>query len=190
MFVYSCLPFGASSAPGIFQRIMDSLLQDMPNVLVYLDDILVAGRTPVEHCRTLAEVLARLSKAGLCLKRDKCTFMTTSVQYLGYRIDGEGMHPTQAKLKAIKEVCTPRNVTELKAYLGILTYYSKFLPNLSTVLTPLYTLLQKDTSWKWQTAQVEAFQQSKDLLTSSSVLIHYNPDYELTLACDASQYGL
>ena len=58
------------------------------------------------------------------------------------------------------------------------------------MLTPLYTLLQKDTSWKWQTAQVEAFQQSKDLLTSSSVLIHYNPDYELTLACDASQYGL
>ena len=72
----------------------------------------------------------------------------------------------------------------------MLTYYSKFLPNLAIVLAPLYSLLQKDTQWTWITTQEEAFQQSKDMLTSSSVLTHYNPDLELTLACDASPYGL
>ena len=112
--------------------------------------------------------------------------MATSVQYLGYQIDAQGIHPTQAKVKAIKPVPTPSNVSELKAYLGILTYYSKFLPNLSTVLAPLYELLKKHKKWTWQAAQAEAFQKSKDMLTSSIVLTHFNPDLPLTLACDAS----
>ena len=116
--------------------------------------------------------------------------MAISVQYLGYRIDAKGIHPTQAKVKAIKDACAPKNMSELKAYLGMLTYYSKFLPNLATVLTPLYLLLQKNTSWAWETTHAKAFQQSKDMLTSSSVLTHYNSDLELTLAYDASPYGL
>ena len=83
-----------------------------------------------------------------------------------------------------------KNVSELKDYLGMLTYHSKFLPNLATVVAPLYPLLQKDTHWTWKTTQAESSQQSKGMLTSSSVLTHYNPDIELTLACDASPYGL
>ena len=116
--------------------------------------------------------------------------MATSVQYLGYQIDAQGIHLTQAKVEAIKQVPTPSNVIELKAYLGILTYYSKFLLNLSIVLAPLYELLKKDKKWTWQAAQIEAFQKSKDVLTSSNVLTHFNPDLPLTLASDASQYGL
>ena len=148
-------------------------------MLIYLDDILVAGKTPEEHCRTLAEVLL---KAGLRLKKDKCTFMTTSVQYLGYQIDAHGIHPTEAKVRVIKEARTPKNVSESKAYLGILTYYGKFLPNLSTLLVPLYSLLQKNKAWSRTNVQEQAFQQSKKILTSSSVLV--------PLAYDASQYGL
>ena len=75
--------------------------------------------------------------------------MMTSVQYLGYQIDAHGIHPTEAKVRAIKEAHTPKNVSELKAYLGILMYYSKFLPNLSTLLAPLYFLLQKNKAWSW-----------------------------------------
>ena len=190
LFVYTCLPFGVSSARGIFQRTIKNLLQDIPDVLIYLHDILVVGKTPEEHCHTLAEVLSRLSKAGLRLKRDKYTFMATSVLCLGYLIDAEGIHPTQAKVKAIREARAPKNVSELKAYLSMLTYCSKFLPNLATVLAPLYSLLQKDTHWTWKTTHAEALQQSKDTLTSSSVLTHYNPDFKLTLACDASPYWL
>jgi len=116
--------------------------------------------------------------------------MTTSVQYLGYKIDAQGMHPTQAKIKAIKETCIPRNVTELKAYLGILTYYSKLLLNLSAVPAPLYAILQKDqVHGHGKLLRLNLFKKSKDILTSSSVLTHYNPDFELTLSCDTLQYN-
>ena len=81
-------------------------------------------------------------------------------------------------------------MSELKAYLGILMYYGKFLPNLSTLLAPLYSLLQKNKAWLWTNTQEKVFQQSKEMLTSSSVLVHYSPTLELTMACDASQYGL
>ena len=108
LFAYNRLPFRVSSAPSIFQQTIENLLQDIPNVLIYLDDILVAGKTPEEHCRTLAEVLSRLLKAGLRLKKDKCIFMTISVQYLGYQIDAHGIHPTEAKVRAIKEARTPK----------------------------------------------------------------------------------
>ena len=127
LFAYNHLPFGVSSAPGIFQQTVENLLQDIPNVLIYLDDILVASEIPEEHCRTLAEVLSRLLKAGLRLKKDKYTFMTTSVQYLGYQIDAHGIHPTEAKVRAIKEARTPKNVSELKAYLGILITVNFYL---------------------------------------------------------------
>ena len=144
LFVYNHLPYSVSSTPGIFQRAVETLLQGILNVLIYFDDILVSGKTTEKHCHMLPEVLSRLAQAGLRLRQDKCTFMATSVQYLGYQIDAQGIHPTQAKVKAIKQAPIPSYVSELKACLGILTYYSKFFPNLSTVLAPLYELLKKD----------------------------------------------
>ena len=104
--------------------------------------------------------------------------------YVDHKIDAEGLHPL---VQAIQEAPTPTNVQELKAYLGLLTYYSKFLPNMATVLSPLYHLLQKDTKWQWTANERKAFLASKDLLTSSSLL---KPDLKLVLAWDASAYGL
>ena len=123
---------------------MESLLQGIPGVVVYIDDILITGATEQEHLQALEEMLSRLEKAGLCTRKCKCRFMVPSVDYLGYRINKEGLHPQPDKAKAIKEAPNPTSVTELKAYLGLLTYYSKFLPNLSTTLAPLYALMQKD----------------------------------------------
>ena len=143
------MPFGVSSAPGIFQRTMENLLQGIPNVVVYIDDILITGPTEDEHLKTLAEVLDRIEKAGLLLQRSKCLFMASSVVYLGHRIDAQGLHPLTEKVKAIQEAPKPNNVSELKAYLGLLSYYSKFLPNLSTTLAPLYSLLRASIRWHW-----------------------------------------
>ena len=118
--------------------------------------------------------------------------MAQSVMYLGHQIGAEGVHPLPEKVKASKEAPRPTSVTELKAYLGILTYYYSgfFLPNMSTVLAPLYQLLQKDHPWEWRKEQEQAFQASKDLLSSSQRLVHFNPDWKLILACDASAYGV
>ena len=100
LFKYHRLPFGISSAPGIFQRTMENLLQGIPNVVVYIDDILVTGATEQEHLKTLEEVLNRLEKAGLRLKRSKCLFMVPSVDFLGHKIDSQGLHPIAEKVCA------------------------------------------------------------------------------------------
>ena len=116
--------------------------------------------------------------------------MGSSVAYLGYRIDKEGLHPLADKVKAVKEAPQPRNVTELKSFLGLLTYYGKFLPHLPSVLAPLYELLRQNMSWHWGPRQEDAFKKAKELLTSSQVLVHFDPKLNLILACDASSYGV
>ena len=190
LFRYTRLPFGISAAPGIFQRVMDNILQGIPGVVVYLDDILVTAPTVEEHLKSLETVLGRLLKAGLHIKRNKCTFMSPSVTYLGHQIDAEGLHPLPEKVRAITEAPCPTNPKQLKAYLGLLTYYAKFLPNLSSLLSPLYHLLTKDSTWQWKNEQQQAFDKSKELLTSSQLLIHFNPALPILLSCDASNYGI
>ena len=149
LFRYTRLPYGVASAPGIFQRVMENVLQGLSHTVVYLDDdILITGKDDATHLKNLKEVLSRLEKAGLKLRKDKCSFMVPSVTYLGHKIDSEGVHPTQDKVKAIQEAPAPENVNELKAYLGLLNYYHKFLPNLSSEIAPLYALLRKDYKWK------------------------------------------
>ena len=146
---YTCLSFGVSLAPAIFQRTMDNLLQGIPQVCVYLDHILVTGKSTKEHLKKLDRVLSRLKNAGMCLKKSKCAFLLPQVEYLGHHISEKWFQPAAQKLKAIVEAPTPNNVSQLKSVLGIINYYSKFLPNLCTQLAPLYSLLQKKQAWKW-----------------------------------------
>ena len=121
---------------------MESILQGIPRVSVYLDDILITGKTEVEHLQNLEEVLSRLQAAGAHLKRGKCVFMLRSVEYLGHRISEKGLHPTTKKVHAIQQAPPPSNQAQLKSFVGLINYYSKFLPNLSHTLAPLYRLLQ------------------------------------------------
>ena len=169
---------------------MENVLQGIQNVIVYLDDILLSSATKSDHLKLIDQVLDRLEKAGLRARKGKCQFFVPSVTYLGHKIDAEGLHPLPDKIKAIQDAPSPTNVQELKAYLGLLTYYSRFLPNMSTVLSPLYQLLQKDVKWRWTSDENNAFLASKDLLTSSSLLVYFNPKLKLMLACDASAYGI
>ena len=190
LFRYKRLPFGISSAPSIFQKIMESILQGVPHVSVYIDDILLTGTTREEHLLTLETVLSRLQQAGLKLKRSKCSFFASSIEYLGHIISADGLHPTDEKVRAVRKAPTPTNVSQLKSFLGMITYYSKFLPNLASRVAPLYKLLEKNVQWKWTSLQNKAFTEAKESLTSASVLAHYNPQKELVLECDASPLGL
>ena len=190
LYAYNRLPFGVASAPSIFQRTMEGILQGIDHVSIYIDDILITGRSEREHLQRLDEVLTRLETAGMRLRKSKCAFMQSAVDYLGHRIAGDGLHPTPDKIRAITEAPAPTNVQQLRAFLGLVNYYAKFLPNLSSVLAPLYRLLQKDSKWSWGRVEDSAFQEAKSGLTSSSVLTHYDPSKELFLDCDASPYGV
>ena len=99
--------------------------------------------------------------------------MQESFVYLGHRLDAEGFHLTNEKLLALQNAPEPKSVSELRSYLGMVNYYHKFLKNLSAVLAPLHE--QKDTPWHWGSAQSQEFEESKALLQSSQVLVHYDP---------------
>jgi len=190
LYRYNRLPHGVSSAPGIFQRTMETLLQGIPFVAVFLDNILITGRTEEEHLKNIDETLKRLSDAGLRLKESKCSFMKPSLECLGHRVDAEGFHPVEAKVKAVKDAPAPKNVSELKSFLGMINFYGKFLPNLASTLEPLHLLLRQNQAWRWKEEQQQAFLAAKELLQSSSLLVHFDPSRELMISCDASPYGL
>ena len=190
LYEYTRLPFGVSSAPSIFQRTMETLLQGLSFVTVYIDDILISGRTPDEHMANLEKVLERLSKAGMRLKKSKCDFLLSEVEYLGHVISKQGVKPSAKKVRAIIHAPQPTCVSQLKAFLGLVNYYCKFIPDLSSLLHPLYALLRKRREWKWGSQEEEAFVKAKEMLQSPRVLVHYNPDLPLVLATDASPYGV
>ena len=157
---------------------------------VYLDDILVTGESEAAHFHNLSAVLEQLEAAGVRLKREKCSFMLQEVEYLGHRISSRGLQPLASKVQAIQEAPTPKDVSQLRSFLGLLNYYGRFLPDLATLLSPLYELLQSSKRWKWEQRQDKAFQEAKKLLATSDVLTHYDPRKPLVLSCDASPYGV
>ena len=190
LFIYTRLPFGIVSAPSIFQRAMENLLQGIPRVCVYLDDILVMGDTEQEHLANLAQVLGRLQDAGMRLKREKCAFLLPSVAYLGHVISADGLHTSDSKVEAIVDAPDPKNLTELCSFLGMVNYYGKFLPNLATILGPLYKLLRRTSAWNWGPRQKKAYCHVKRLLKSSTLLTHFDDRLPVILECDASPYGV
>ncbi len=190
LYRYTRLSFGVSSPPAIFQRTMENLVQGIKHTVVYIDDILVTGSSEDEHLSHLESVLHKLKVAGMRLKKKKFLFMAPEVEYLGHLISQKGLQPTKEKVKAIAEVPRPHNVSELKAFLGLLNYYGKFLPNLATTMAPLYQLLHKTTVWKWGATQEKAFGAAKELLQSPQLLVHYDCVKDLVLTCDASPYGV
>ena len=190
LYQYNRLPFGIASALAIFQQMMEKLLHGIAGVTVYIDDILVTGKTDEEHLRNVNMVLERLHEYGLRLKRGKCSFLQPSVRYLGYLIDKDGLHATPEKVKAILQKPVPRNVKTLRSFLGLVNYYGKFIRNLSTIVQPLNQLLRQNARWKWSAECQEAFDMLKKKLASSEVLVHYDPALPLKLDCDASAYGV
>ena len=192
LFRYCRLPFGIASAPAIFQHAMDTILQRIPHAIFYIDDVLVTGKTEEEHIQNLAQVLHKLKEQGMQLKEAKCAFFQREVEYLGNRIDANGIYTAPSKLHTIQQAPSPRNITELRAFLGLLNYYGKFIPNLSTLIHPLNVLLQQGARWKWTQVCAIAFKQAKKSLSSDSVLAHYDPQLQLLLylAGDASCYGI
>ena len=190
LYRFKRLPLGVSPAPPIFQRSMDSILQGLPQVLCYIDDILVTGKNDKEHLQNLAQVLTRLEQQGIRLKKDKCKFMEASVEYLGHIIDKNGLHTSYQKIEAIQKAPTPKNTQQLKSFLGLVHYYGKFISNLSSLLHPLNQRLKGSTKWSWSHSCEQAFLEAKQKLSSAPILVHYDPSLPLKLAGDASQYGV
>ena len=190
LFKYNRLCFGVSSAPGIFQRTMEDLLKSIPGIFCYLDDILVSGATKAEHDDRVRVLLGKLQDSGLKLRADKCQFGVKEVNYLGYKIDATGLHPTEEKVKAIVKAPSPANITQLRAFLGLLNFYRRFIPKASTLLEPLNKLLRAKEVWSWGREQEHAFVEAKQALLNSGALTHFDPTRDIIVVADSSAYGV
>ena len=184
------LPFGIKSAPGYLQQIMDQLTKDLPGVAIYLDDILVSGNDADDHLSNLRRLLQRLEEKGLRCRLEKCHFAQPYVEYLGHLLSKQGL-AKGPKVDAILHTTAPTNLSTLKAFLGSVQFYAKFLPSdLATIAEPLYKLTKKTIKWEWQPEHQNSFQRLRDLLSSENVLIHFEEKHTLGLACDASNVGI
>lgn len=190
LFRYNRLCFGVSTAPGIFQRTMETLLKGIPRTLAFFDDILISGTSDDDFLSNLHTVLKTLQNAGIRLNKEKCQWCLDEITYLGFKVNAKGIQPTDDKLGAIRAAPAPTNKLELQSYLGLLNFYRMFLPQASTVLEPLNRLLRSTVSWQWLDEQRNAFEKSKELLLSSELLVHFDPSLPIVVSADCSSYGI
>lgn len=190
LFAYTRLPFGLTSAPSIFQSVMDRILLNMPHVFCYLDDILIGGLDEEDCKNNCLEVMSRLEKYNVRINIEKCKFLKSTVNYLGHTLTSKGLKPNEEKVQAIVECPAPSDVPQLQSYLGMINYYGKYIPNLSGELHCLYQLLEKGRTYCWSNECQNAFDRSKSLLLNHNLLEYYDPDKTIVVATDASPYGV
>ncbi|QRW18193.1 Retrotransposable element Tf2 protein [Rhizoctonia solani] len=186
------MTFGLTNAPAAFQHFMNKLFKDLLDVcvIIYLDDILIYSKDDATHTQHVHEVLRRLMENQLFCKASKCTFHVTSVEYLGIIVLDKGFSLDKLKIQAVREWPTPTKVKEVQSFLGFANFLRRFVANFSHIARPLHNLVKKDTPWKWETREQEAFQNLKDAITSAPVLCHADPAKPYFLETDASGAAL
>ncbi|UYV71319.1 hypothetical protein LAZ67_8002616 [Cordylochernes scorpioides] len=190
LYKYNRLAFGIKNASEIFQKTMESFFSGINDVYIYFDDILIASEDLENHLDILKRTLNILKENNFTINKNKCLFVKNEIEYLGHKINGFGIYPLKDKLACIKNCPIPKNTTELKSFLGFLSFYSKFLPNLSDLAYPLYNLLKKNVKWSWNVETDGSFNSCKNALDETSCLSHYSLNLPLILSCDASQVGI
>ena len=184
------LPFGIASCGALFQDAMERILGEVRGCKIYLDDLLVYGKDAQELLQRLDNVLKKLKEHGLRLSKDKCQFMKKEVLYLGWKISGKGISPREKGVEAIMEAPEPSDIHQLRSLLGSINYFAKLLPDLSTILEPLYALTKKGVAWRWTQECREAVNMVKKMLAGPRVLMTYDPELPVKLITDASSVGV
>lgn len=181
--------YGAANIPAIWQRRMETVLQDLPNVVNFFDDIIVYADQFDNLLKALTATLDRFRSHGIKLNRAKCSFAEPVLEALGHKVDASGVHKSDAHIRAVRDAPKPSTPEELQLFLGKATYYNAFIPDLSTRDRPLRDMLLKDP-FKWTLEGTQAYLDIKETLTSPKVLMLYDPSLPLLLAVDASKTGL
>ena len=191
-FSFRVMPFGLTNAPASFQRSMNQILFPLIGkcVYVFLDDILIFSKTKKEHIRHIGQVLSIFQEYNLKLNLEKCSFMKSEVLVLGHLLTSKGLKPQQNKVEAIKNWESPKNISELRSFLGAVGYYRQFIPNFASLASPLVQLLKKNVHYLWSSEQEHSFLELKRKLTEAPVLSFPKFDRPFVIRTDASYNGL
>lgn len=193
LFEFLRMPFGLKGAAQTFQRLMDSVLRDMPFLFVYLDDILVASSSQEEHVLHLRRLFERLTEHGLIINPAKCQFGLTEIEFLGHRVSKAGAVPLPAKVEAVSVFPRPVSVKSLQEFLGMVNFYNRFIPRAAHIMHPLYGALKsknKNQAIDWTPDREWAFHKAKRALAAAALLAHPNPSAPVALTTDASDYAV
>ena len=189
-YAFNRLPFGIASASEYFQKRMFQILEGLDGVLCQTDDVLVHGKTEQEHDQRLNMVLTGMEKANLTLNPDKCEFSKPSVKYVGYIIGSNGISADPDKVKAICDMKPPTNIHEVRRFLGMVNQLGKFTPKLAENSKPIRDLLSTKNQFYWGPDQQSAFENIKQMMTSTPILALYDPNKDTVLMTDASGQGI
>ena len=187
---FTRLPFGISSGPEVFHREMQHVLQNLEGVDSFIDDVLIWGATIEEHDIRLRQVLDRFRSKGVRLQPSKCKFRCSEVHYYGHGLNGSGVTVDDNRVKAILDMKQPENAEELRRFMGLVAYVSKFLPGQSQITAPLRGLLNEEAVWTWTPAQAQAFRKLKQLIAATPVLDYYSQQSPTIVSADASSHGI
>ena len=177
LFDFQVMPFGLCNAPATFQRLMEAVLSGLARdvCMVYLDDILVVGRTLEEHVFNLSWVLDRLREANLRLKPSKCYIARREVEYLGHIVSHRGITADPKKIEAVQKYPVPADLKSLRSFLGLVSYYRRFIPQFSVIASPLHALTRKEAEFIWTDECQASLERLKTLLTGAPLLSY--PDF-------------
>ena len=192
LYQFRVMPFGLSNAPATFQRLMEHVLSGLhwSICLVYLDDITVFGKSVEEHLDQLREVLTSLQNAGLKIKPSKCHLMQTRVRYLGHIVSSKGIEIDPEKVRCVSDWPTPTDQRSLKQFMGLASYYKRFVQGFAQVAAPLNALTEKTKTWEWTAECNGAFLELKKRLVSAPILVMPCFNHKFILDTDASGEGL
>lgn len=174
LYAHTRLPFGVKPAASIFQSVLDQILLNLENVQAYIDDILVYASSVKKLLSLIIKVLSRLLEYNVKVNFEKCKWFVNKVKYLGHELSSEGVAANKEGIKSVMEAPEPRNVSEVRSFVGLMMYYAKFIPNLSVKLGPLYNLMKKGTKWEWTKECKETFNDCKREICSAKILVHYD----------------
>ena len=181
---------GIKTAPSEFHRIFQQILSGLDGTIAYFDDIIIFADTYAECKKRLIACLQRLKKFNLHVNNQKCRYFEEQIEYLGHVISHNKIAKSPKKVEALLECPRPQSPTDVKCFLGLITYYSRFIPKASEKTYPLRMLLQKNRRFHWSAQCEAAFQQLKAEIASDQVIVPYNPELPVSLACDASPRGI
>lgn len=187
---FNRLPFGLKSANEVFQKKMQQAFEGINGAEVIYDDFLIWAKNDKTHDQILREVFDRAREKGVKFNKAKCQLKIPEVKFIGDKISADGIRPDESKITAILNMPVPQNKKDIERLLGMITYLSKYIPNMSSVTEPLRVLLRNDTAWHWDDPQVKALEEIKKILTSEPVLQFYDVNKPIRLSVDASQSGL